>query len=41
MNRFFGRQKPKEPPPSLSDCIANVSQLDDSSGFQANFDQLK
>lgn len=25
MNRLFGRGKPKEPPPNLTDCIANVS----------------
>lgn len=24
MNRLFGRAKPKEPPPSLTDCIAGV-----------------
>ena len=27
MNRFFGRGKPKEPPPDLNNCIANVSIL--------------
>lgn len=27
MNRLFGRGKPKEPPPNLTDCIANVSNL--------------
>lgn len=25
MNRLFGRGKPKEPPPSITDCIAGVS----------------
>lgn len=25
MNRLFGRGKPKEPPPNLTDCISNVS----------------
>lgn len=25
MNRLFGRGAPKEPPPNLTDCIANVS----------------
>lgn len=25
MNRLFGRGKPKEPGPSLNDCIAGVS----------------
>ena len=25
MNRLFGRGGPKEPPPNLTDCIANVS----------------
>jgi hypothetical protein len=24
MNRLFGRGKPKEPPPNLTDCIGNV-----------------
>lgn len=24
MNRLFGRSKPKEPGPSIGDCIANV-----------------
>lgn len=24
MNRLFGRAKPKEPPPSITDCIAGV-----------------
>lgn len=27
MNRLFGRAKPKEPPPNLTDCIAGVSFL--------------
>jgi len=26
MNRLFGRGKPKEPPPELSDCISNVDK---------------
>jgi len=26
MNRLFGRGKPKEPPPQLSDCISNVDK---------------
>lgn len=25
MNRIFGRGKPKEPGPSITDCISNVS----------------
>ena len=25
MNRLFGKGKGKEPPPNLTDCIANVS----------------
>lgn len=25
MNRFFGKAKPKAPPPSLTDCIGTVS----------------
>ena len=25
MNRLFGKGKAKEPPPNLTDCIANVS----------------
>lgn len=25
MNRLFGKSKPKEPPPNISDCIAGVS----------------
>lgn len=25
MNRLFGRAKPKEPSPSITDCIAGVS----------------
>ena len=25
MNRLFGKGKPKEPPPNLNDCVANVS----------------
>ena len=32
MNRLFGRGKPKEPPPNLTDCIANVIF-----GFYINF----
>jgi len=27
MNRLFGRGKPKEPPPSITDCIAGVSMV--------------
>lgn len=30
MNRFFGTGKPKEPPPNLSDAIANVDSRADS-----------
>ncbi|XP_077996545.1 charged multivesicular body protein 5-like [Glandiceps talaboti] len=30
MNRLFGRGKPKEPPPNLTDCIANVDSRSDS-----------
>lgn len=30
MNRLFGSAKPKQPPPNLTDCIANVSQMSDS-----------
>lgn len=30
MNRLFGRGKPKEPPPNLSDCIANVDSRAES-----------
>lgn len=26
MNRLFGRGKPKEPGPSINDCIQNVSE---------------
>jgi len=25
MDRLFGRSKPKQPPPNLTDCISNVS----------------
>lgn len=25
MNRLFGKSKPKEPPPNISDCISSVS----------------
>lgn len=28
MNRIFGRGKPKEPGPSITDCISNVSVLE-------------
>ena len=27
MNRLFGRAKPKQPPPNLTDCIANVRKF--------------
>lgn len=27
MNRLFGRGKPKEPPPNITDCIAGVSMM--------------
>lgn len=27
MNRLFGRGAPKEPPPNLTDCISNVSDI--------------
>jgi len=30
MNRLFGRGKPKEPPPSITDCIAGVDSRADS-----------
>lgn len=30
MNRLFGRGKPKEPPPNLTDCISNVDSRADS-----------
>ncbi|CAB4026706.1 charged multivesicular body 5-like, partial [Paramuricea clavata] len=30
MNRIFGKSKPKEPPPSLTDCIANVDSRGES-----------
>ncbi|XP_053214743.1 charged multivesicular body protein 5-like [Panonychus citri] len=30
MNRLFGRGKPKEAPPNISDCIANVDSRADS-----------
>ncbi|KAK3914761.1 Charged multivesicular body protein 5 [Frankliniella fusca] len=30
MNRIFGRGKPKEPPPNLSDCIAGVDSRAES-----------
>jgi len=30
MNRLFGRGKPKEPPPSITDCIAGVRQTNPS-----------
>ncbi|XP_033213464.1 charged multivesicular body protein 5 [Belonocnema kinseyi] len=30
MNRLFGRAKPKEPPPSITDCIAGVDSRADS-----------
>jgi len=30
MNRLFGRGKPKEPPPNLTDCIANVDSRGES-----------
>lgn len=30
MNRLFGRAKPKEPPPSLTDCIAGVDSRADT-----------
>jgi len=30
MNRLFGRGKPKEPPPNLTDCIGNVDSRADS-----------
>lgn len=28
MNRLFGRGKPTEPPPNITDCIAGVSAVD-------------
>ena len=30
MNRLFGKGKPKEPPPNLTDCIANVDSRAES-----------
>jgi len=30
MNRLFGRGTPKEPPPNLTDCIANVDSRAES-----------
>lgn len=30
MNRLFGRGKGKEPPPNLTDCIANVDSRAES-----------
>nr|ACH45395.1 putative SNF7 domain containing 2 variant 1 [Taeniopygia guttata] len=30
MNRFFGKAKPKEPPPSLTDCIGKVDSRAES-----------
>lgn len=27
MNRLFGRGKPKEPPPNITDCIAGVRNM--------------
>ncbi|KXJ14988.1 charged multivesicular body protein 5 [Exaiptasia diaphana] len=30
MNRLFGRGKPKEPPPNLTDCISNVDSRGES-----------
>ncbi|EDV20916.1 Charged multivesicular body protein 5 [Trichoplax sp. H2] len=30
MNRLFGRAKPKEPPPNMTDCIANVDGRSES-----------
>jgi len=30
MNRIFGRGKPKEPPPNLTDCISNVDSRGES-----------
>lgn len=30
MNRIFGRGKPKEPPPNLTDAIGNVDSRTDS-----------
>merc|ERR1719402_1189540 len=30
MNRLFGRGKPKEPPPNLTDCVANVDSRAES-----------
>ncbi|XP_064615883.1 charged multivesicular body protein 5-like [Liolophura sinensis] len=30
MNRFFGRGKPKEPPPNLTDCISNIDSRGES-----------
>ena len=33
MNRLFGKGKSKEPPPNLTDCIANVSDAKQRSNF--------
>lgn len=30
MNRLFGRAKPKEPPPNLTDCISNIDSRGES-----------
>ncbi|XP_005112773.1 charged multivesicular body protein 5 [Aplysia californica] len=30
MNRLFGRGKPKEPPPNLTDCISNIDSRGES-----------
>ena len=30
MNRLFGRGKPKEPPPNLTDCVSNVDSRAES-----------
>lgn len=36
MNRLFGRGKPKEPPPNLSDCITGVDSRADSINKKIN-----
>ena len=37
MNRLFGKGKSKEPPPNLTDCIANVSDAKQRSNFYQKF----
>ncbi|XP_013413423.1 charged multivesicular body protein 5 [Lingula anatina] len=30
MNRLFGRGKPKQPPPDLNECVANIDSRGES-----------